>query len=267
MFPFRTVLLTLTGFGTLLGLRSSSLRGTFSSLRGTKQSTDTSSLRTILTITLCFILFQPSHAQTKTDFIDLLIECYQFLYAPESIEAIVADEADLFAFHCIERPRNFYDDFSDNRIGFDLLTQIREVNSFSFRDSVCPPLKIPLRITSKYGEVRPNSIHQGLDFGLSIGDTVYSSFCGEVRIVAYQPDGYGNVVVVRNYNMSETLYGHLDRSLVRNGQNVTVGQAIGLGGNTGTSSGPHLHFEIRSSGYSFNPIVEGRFFKKYNVTY
>jgi murein DD-endopeptidase MepM/ murein hydrolase activator NlpD len=211
------------------------------------------------------LLFQPASSQSKRDIIDLLIECYEFLYAPESIESTVIEKTDLVAFNCIERPRNFYEDFSTTRIGFDLL-QIREVNSFSFRDSVCAPLKIPLRITSLYGEVRANrTIHQGVDFGLSIGDTIYSSFCGEVRIEAYPPDGYGNVVVIRNYNMSETLYGHLDKSLVRNGQKVTVGQPIGIGGNSGTSTGPHLHFEIRSLGYSFNPIIGGRFFGKYNV--
>jgi len=212
------------------------------------------------------MLFQPASSQGNDDLIGLLIECYRYMYAPEFIELPVVEEADLFVFSCIERPRNFYEDFSDTRIGFDLL-QIREVNTFSFRDSVSAPLTIPLRITSRYGEVRAGSVHQGIDFGLSIGDTVYSSFCGEVRIVAYQPDGYGNVVVVRNYNMSETLYGHLDKSLVHNGQKISTGEAIGIGGNTGTSTGPHLHFEIRSSGYSFNPIVEGKFFKKYNVTY
>ena len=223
--------------------------------------------KVVLAISLCLLLFQPASAQRQGDMIDLLIEFYEFLYAPEFIEAPVLEAPQELAFTCIERPRNFYEDFSDTRIGFDLLTQIRTVDSISFRDSVSVPLKIPLRITSRYGEVRANSVHQGLDFGLSVGDTVYSSFCGEVRIVAYQPGGYGNVVVVRNYNMSETLYGHLDRSLVQNGQQVTTGQAIGLGGNTGTSTGPHLHFEIRSSGYSFNPMVNGRFFGKYNVTY
>jgi len=204
---------------------------------------------------------------SQQDIIDLLIECYTFLYAPESSVPDRVEATETVAFHCIERPDHFYDDYSDTRIGFDLL-QIREVNTFTFRDSVCTPLKIPLLITSKYGAVRANhTIHQGIDFRLSIGDTVYSSFCGEVRITAYQPIGYGNVVVIRNYNMSETLYGHLDKSLVQNGQKVTVGQPIGIGGNTGTSSGPHLHFEIRSSGYSFNPIVEGKFFKKFAVTY
>jgi murein DD-endopeptidase MepM/ murein hydrolase activator NlpD len=207
------------------------------------------------------MLFRPAYSQKQGDIIDLLIECYEFLYAPESVETALP------VFVCIERPPHFYDDFSDARIGFDLLTQIREVNTFSFRDTVCPPLKIPLRITGKYAERRADHIHQGIDFGLSVGDTVYSSFCGEVRITAFQPEGYGNVVVVRNYNMSETLYGHLDKSLVSNGQQVTAGQPIGIGGNSGTSTGPHLHYEIRSSGYSFNPIVEGKFLKKYPVTY
>jgi len=213
---------------------------------------------------MCIIALQSASGQQREDIVGLLIECYEFLYAPETI---VSEETEIVSvFRCIERPPNFYDDYSDSRIGFDLL-QIREVNTFSFRDSVCAPLKIPLRITSGYSEIRTGSVHQGIDFGLSIGDTVYSSFCGEVRITAFQPTGYGNVVVVRNYNMSETLYGHLDKSLVRNGQKVVAGEAIGIGGNTGTSSGPHLHFEIRSSGYSFNPIVEGKFFKKYTVTY
>ena len=209
------------------------------------------------------MLFQPAHSQTKGDIIDLLIESYRFLYAPESV---VVEETEVVdnAFRCIERPPNFYDDYSDTRIGFDLL-QIQEVVILQFRDSVHPPLKIPMRVTSRYGEIRAGSVHQGIDFSLSIGDTVYSSFCGEVRITAYQPDGYGNVVVVRNYNMSETLYGHLDKSLVRNGQKVAVGEPIGIGGNSGTSTGPHLHFEIRSAGYSFNPIVNGKFFTKYDV--
>ena len=212
------------------------------------------------------MILQSANPQKEDDIIGLLIECYQFLYAPESVVELV-DAEETGTSVCIERPGNFYEDFSDTRIGFDLL-QIREVNLFSFRDNFSPPLKIPLRLTSKYGEIRANgSIHQGIDFGLSIGDTVYSSFCGEVRIEAYQPQGYGNVVVIRNYNMSETLYGHLDKSLVRNGQKVSVGEPIGIGGNTGTSSGPHLHFEIRASGYSFNPIIDGKFLKKYAVSY
>ena len=227
-------------------------------------------IKVVIIKVLCVSLLQPALSQEKRDVIGLLIECYQFMYAPEAVVFKATKEAkDVYT--CIERPSNFYEDFSDVRIGFDILTQIREVNTFSFQpdiDSVSAPLKIPLRITSKHGEKRANgSIHQGIDFGVNIGDTVYSSFCGEVRIEKFDPSGYGNVVVVRNYNMSETLYGHLDKSLVRNGQKVVTGQPIGIGGNSGTSTGPHLHFEIRSSGYSFNPMLDGKFFKKFAVTY
>jgi len=221
-------------------------------------------MKNVLLIIFCIFLFHPAYSQKKEDITDLLIECYELLYAPAGENMQNANASN---FTCIQRPDNFYDNFHDSRIGFDLL-QTKEVFSFSFSDSVCPPLKIPLRITSEFGERRNEGkrIHQGIDFGLNIGDTVYSIFCGEVRIAKFDTEGYGNVVVVRNYNMSETLYGHLDKSLVKDGQEVMVGQPIGIGGNTGESTGPHLHFEIRSSGYSFNPIVDGMFLKKYKVS-
>jgi len=219
-------------------------------------------MRKFVTLLICTILFLPAHSQKPVDITDLLIECYELLYTT----TIIAKPEPTAVFTCLQPPDNFYDDFFDFRIGFDLLAQIREVFKFSFSDSVCAPLKIPLRITGEHGERRADGkLHQGVDFGLSVGDTVYSSFCGEVRVETFDTRGYGNVVVIRNYNMSETLYGHLDKSLVRNGQKVTVGQPIGIGGNTGVSTGPHLHFEIRSSGYSFNPIVNGRFFDQYPI--
>ncbi len=201
------------------------------------------------------------YGQTKADAVDLLIRCYEILYASGSRPV---NEEPAPTPPCMPAPAHFYDNFNTTVIGFNLL-QTREVFAFAFRDSVCAPLKIPLQITSEYGEVRGTNIHQGVDFRVSVGDTIYSVFCGEVRISKYDEVGYGNVVVVRNYNMSELLYGHLDRSLVRVGQKVEVGDPIGLGGNTGTSSGPHLHLEIRSSGYSFNPIINGRFLQKHPI--
>jgi len=213
---------------------------------------------------LCFLLLTPfAHAQRQVELADLLIECYSLLYTTTIIAPPEAEAPP--AYVCMEPPPNFYDNFFDFRIGFDLL-QIRPATPIVLRDSIFPPLKIPLRLTGEYAELRADGkFHQGVDFSLSIGDTVFSSFCGEVRIEAFHNEGYGNVVVVRNYNMTETLYGHLDKSLVRNGQKVTVGQPIGIGGNTGTSTAPHLHFEIRSAGYSFNPIVRGLFFDKFPI--
>jgi len=100
--------------------------------------------------------------------------------------------------------------------------------------------------------------HFGVDFRLNVGDTVRSVFCGKVRIAKYD-DAYGYVVVVRHYNESETVYAHLDKILVSVDQKVEVGQTIGLGGNTGRSTGPHLHFEIRYKGFPINPIVQSKF--------
>ena len=223
-------------------------------------------MRKALTSGICIFLFFPLYSQRNVDMADLLIECYELLYAPETLAEVSTPDV-VAEFTCMQPPENFYDNFFDFRIGFDIQQQIREVFKFSFRDSVAPPLSIPLKITSGFGIFRgAGRYHQGLDFDLSIGDTVYSVFCGEVRIETVDPGGYGNVVVVRNYNLSETLYGHLDKSLVKNGQKVTVGEPIGIGGNTGVSTGPHLHFEIRSEGYSFNPIVNDKFLDKHEVS-
>lgn len=107
-------------------------------------------------------------------------------------------------------------------------------------------------ITSKYGP-RGSSSHYGTDIRLDIGDTVRSAFDGVVRISKYNPGGYGNYVMVRHYNGTETIYGHLSKRLVVVGQEVKAGELIGWGGNTGRSSGPHLHIEVRFKGIALDP--------------
>ena len=79
-----------------------------------------------------------------------------------------------------------------------------------------------------------------------------ASFVGTVRIVEYETRGYGHYIVIRHNNGLETLYAHLSKPLVRVNQEVTAGQLIGLGGSTGRSTGPHLHFEFRFLGNAFN---------------
>lgn len=115
------------------------------------------------------------------------------------------------------------------------------------------PLK-RCHISSSFG-YRPQfgRIHKGTDITLAIGDTVSSAFDGKVRLVKYEAKGYGHYVVVRHDNGLETVYGHLSRALVRPNQRVRAGQPIALGGNTGRSTGPHLHFETRYMGLAINP--------------
>ena len=98
-------------------------------------------------------------------------------------------------------------------------------------------------------------MHRGLDLGLDIGDTVRTSFNGVVRYARYNNGGYGNCVVIRHFNGLETLYAHLDKILVESGDLVVTEDVIGLGGTTGRSTGPHLHYEWRYKGKSFNSEV------------
>ena len=108
------------------------------------------------------------------------------------------------------------------------------------------------RITSSFG-MRRSRYHYGIDIGVQMYDTIYASFKGRVRIVDYERKGYGHYVVIRHNNGLETISAHLSRPLVKNNQEVEAGQPIGLGGNTGRSTGPHLHYEIRFLGNAFNP--------------
>lgn len=94
--------------------------------------------------------------------------------------------------------------------------------------------------------------HHGVDIALNTGDPVHAAFGGIVR-VATRMGGYGNCVVVRHPNGLETLYGHLSKINVQPHQQVEAGQIIGLGGNTGNSTGPHLHFECRFLYQTFDP--------------
>lgn len=110
------------------------------------------------------------------------------------------------------------------------------------------------RITSNYGYRRSfGRMHKGLDIKVYTGDTIYSAFNGKVRIVAYERGGYGKYIVIRHPNGLETIYGHLSKQMVRENQIVKAGEPIGLGGNTGLSTGSHLHFETRFMGQAINP--------------
>ncbi len=106
--------------------------------------------------------------------------------------------------------------------------------------------------TSKFG-MRGYRWHYGTDLKLNMGDTIVACFDGIVRIKGYDPRGYGYYVMLRHYNGLETLYGHMSEQKVEVGQLVKAGELIGLGGSTGRSSGPHLHFEVRYQGNAINP--------------
>ncbi len=109
-------------------------------------------------------------------------------------------------------------------------------------------------LTSNFG-ARWGRQHKGLDIKVYIGDTIRAAFSGKVRVVNYEAGGYGNYVVIRHYNGLETIYGHMSKNLVAPNEEVRAGDPIGLGGNTGRSTGSHLHFETRLCGVALNPAL------------
>lgn len=108
------------------------------------------------------------------------------------------------------------------------------------------------QINSPFGW-RRRRMHKGQDIKLAVGDTVRAAFDGRVRMKRYERRGYGYYYVIRHNNGLETVYGHLSRQLVQEDEYVKAGQAIGLGGSTGRSTGPHLHFEMRFMGIALDP--------------
>ena len=109
-------------------------------------------------------------------------------------------------------------------------------------------------LNSPYG-VRKHRLHRGVDLHLHIGDSVVAAYPGKVVVSKYNRRGYGNYVMIEHANGTRTLYAHLQKRLVEVGATVEGGQLIGKGGNTGRSSGPHLHFEIRYGEVNIDPAT------------
>jgi len=124
------------------------------------------------------------------------------------------------------------------------------------------------RVTSHFG-YRRSGFHYGTDIKLQKGDTVVAAFNGKVRVRQYERRGYGYYLVLRHPNGLETVYGHLSKFLVNEDEIVEAGQPIALGGNTGRSTGAHLHFECRFLGQAIDPadIVDFKNFCTYDETY
>jgi hypothetical protein len=141
-----------------------------------------------------------------------------------------------------------------NTVWFDYRT-LDQMVAIPLVDSSCSRYFTPPcygHITSPFG-ARDGFWHFGTDIKVRVGDTIRSTFNGIVRIIQNDRRGYGKVIVIRHHNGLETLYGHLSKTLVKVNQVVCSGEVIGLGGNTGRSSGSHLHFESRYCGEPFNP--------------
>ena len=151
----------------------------------------------------------------------------------------------------VENPSSMlYNDWSNSRTHAQgYLPDVYKIDLRGFH------MPTPSRVvTSNYGR-RWGRAHKGLDIKVYIGDTIRAAFSGKVRIVKYEAAGYGKYIVIRHPNGLETIYGHLSKQLVTENEEVRAGDPIGLGGNTGRSTGSHLHFETRLCGIALNPAI------------
>ena len=146
---------------------------------------------------------------------------------------------------------DLYDDW-DNMHAHSRVTELPDSFRISLKD-FCMPTDSRV-LTSNFGH-RWGRQHKGLDIKVYIGDTIRAAFAGKVRVVRYEGRGYGKYVVIRHDNGLETYYAHMSKHLVVEDQEVRAGDPIGLGGNTGRSTGSHLHFETRLCGVALNPAL------------
>lgn len=148
--------------------------------------------------------------------------------------------------------REYWDDVLVNPYTKEPFDSIHYRTTIALVDSVsrfvCPHQG---KVFSKFG-IRRGRAHTGCDVPYPTGTPVFCAFDGRVRVSDWHK-GYGNLVIIRHENGLETFYGHLSRRDVTPGQWVHAGDLIGLGGSTGRSTGPHLHFETRYRGHAFDP--------------
>lgn len=154
---------------------------------------------------------------------------------------------------------------NDTEVGRELLKEeitYEAVPKIVERGTKIPPTYIkPIsggRLSSGFGRrSRPtrgaSTYHKGIDWATPVGTAVMASSAGKV-VKAGWGSGYGYVVYINHADGRQTRYGHLSKVLVSSGQTVSQGQKIALSGNTGISSGPHVHFEILINGSQVNPL-------------
>lgn len=129
-----------------------------------------------------------------------------------------------------------------------------EPTSFLRFENATLPTGRAVRITSPYG-IRSYRMHKGIDVKVYKGDSILAAFSGRVVKAAYERRGYGHYIVLEHDNGTRTVYAHLSKRLVKYGEKVYSGQLIGKGGNTGRSTGSHLHFEITYKKMPIDPSL------------
>jgi LysM repeat protein len=172
----------------------------------------------------------------------ILFSNHTWEYLLENPELILTEEDSVMIFD------NNWNNSSVHAYGINVPDSIRDTALLlaTAEKPFCMPVKGTLFRGFMY-------THKGLDIRLTTGDTIKAAFDGIVRYARYNRGGYGNLVIIRHTNGLETFYAHLSKITVKENESVLGGETVGLGGSTGRSRGPHLHFEVRYKGVAVNP--------------
>lgn len=225
-------------------------------------------------LTLAAALFITSIAWAKQDVVPQVHRnIHRTLQEQQEVARFFFTMADSLASIEGEKPFDLYpalDLYSEWNDNFDPMAGKRPANVPNNVEIDLSGWHAPImgQITSPYGW-RKRRMHKGEDIKLYVGDTVRAAFDGRVRIRRFERRGYGNYYVIRHDNGLETIYGHLSKHIVKQDEYVKAGQAIGLGGSTGRSTGPHLHFEMRYMGIALDPseLIDFQTFRPHNQVY
>jgi len=184
-----------------------------------------------------------------------------------SLSNVVADNmlnADYFNKIAVSMTQNETFDFILNSVDATPSKLPTELYSTSYRHfSKSMPIyskgffrPVPGVVTSNFGwRAKFNRLHKGVDLHLNVGDTVRAAMSGIVKKVGFDARGYGNYIVLDHPNGMQTLYAHLTNAVAFVGQNIQMGDPVGIGGCSGNSTGPHLHFEVKLDGVAVDPTM------------
>ncbi|MBK6521318.1 MAG: peptidoglycan DD-metalloendopeptidase family protein [Sphingobacteriaceae bacterium] len=185
---------------------------------------------------------------TPQEIDQLKILSEQFKFATPVDEGVNVDDLNNLHFYSESEENKLFPLYPINELEKEFTITLEKPESHNYSNPFNGVL------TSYYGW-RDKRMHKGIDIDLNKGQPVVAAFDGKVRIAKRNNGGFGNLVIIMHPNGLETVYAHLSKIKVKQGQVVLSGQVIGLGGNTGKSRGSHLHFETRYKGYALNPLL------------